>query len=63
MTEQTPDETAPADVHLEIGPYDDAERVEAPEWYDDEVNVGDLANALAEGEEPEGEPDEPEVTS
>lgn len=34
--------------HLEVEPYDDAERVEAPDWYDDTINVGDVANAEAE---------------
>lgn len=27
--------------HLVVEPYGDEERVEAPDWYDDTINVGD----------------------
>lgn len=36
----TPDEAE----HLTVEPYDDDEREQAPDWYDDDVNVGDVAN-------------------
>jgi hypothetical protein len=49
MTEQpeTPDVTddEPQEAHLEAAPYDESERVAAPDWYDDTINVGDVANA------------------
>lgn len=32
--------------HLEAVPYEESDRVEAPDWYDDTINVGDTANAL-----------------
>lgn len=34
----------PEAQHLDAQPYDDEERVEAPDWYDDTINVGDEAN-------------------
>lgn len=42
---ETPDDDAPEARHLDAEPYDEAERVTAPEWYDDTINVGDEANA------------------
>lgn len=51
------DQEKPEARHLEGEPYGDDDRVEAPDWYDDTINVGDAANALAqalanESEEP-----------
>ena len=43
-----PNEHPPMATHLEVEPYDDSERVQPPEWYDDTINVGDVANAEAE---------------
>jgi len=45
---QTPQEPQEDATHLDVEPYDETERVEAPDWYDDTVNVGDLANVEAE---------------
>ncbi len=47
-TPPAPDGENPEAQHLEAVPYDDTERVDAPDWYDDTTNVGDKANALAE---------------
>lgn len=35
----------PEAVHLEVVEYDESERVRAPAWYDDTINVGDVANS------------------
>jgi hypothetical protein len=40
-------EEMPEDQHLEVAPYEDTDRVEAPDWYDDTINVGDEANKEA----------------
>lgn len=34
-------------VHLEAKPYNEEDRIKPPDWYDDTVNVGELANAVA----------------
>ena len=31
----------PEGEHLTVHKYKDADRVEAPDWYDDNINVGD----------------------
>lgn len=41
----------PEAQHLEVQPYEEHERVERPEWYNDFINVGDGANAFAETQE------------
>ena len=41
---------APEVQHLEVEEYDDSDRVEAPEWYDDTIDIGDETNALVEEE-------------
>lgn len=47
----TPDEPEIVEArHLTAEPYDEAERVDPPGWYDDTINVGDESNA--EHEEP-----------
>lgn len=49
-TEPTPApevEDAPEAQHLEVEDYTEGDLVEAPEWYDDTVNVGDVANVEA----------------
>jgi hypothetical protein len=33
--------------HLIGEPYTEAERITPPDWYDDTINVGDVANAEA----------------
>lgn len=41
--------TSPPEArHLDVEPYGDDERVQAPDWYDDTINVGDVANAQAQ---------------
>ncbi len=34
--------------HLEVEPYEGQDLEDAPDWYDDTINVGDVANAEAE---------------
>ena len=42
------EQPAPVARYLEVEPYDEDERVEPPEWYDDTINVGDEANKKAQ---------------
>lgn len=36
---------APEARHLDVEEYPEDERVEAPPWYDDTINVGEVTNA------------------
>jgi hypothetical protein len=45
--DRKPDD-APEAEHLTVEAYTDDDRVEAPPWYDDTINVGDEANRDAE---------------
>lgn len=45
---ETPDKdetTTTEESHLIVGKYRDTDIVVAPDWYDDTINVGDVANA------------------
>lgn len=47
MVDEPTDEPTVEASHLIGEPYDDEERIEFPGWYDDTINVGEVANAEA----------------
>lgn len=51
MSEQPPEAQ-----HLQVEPYGEDQRVEAPDWYDDTINVGDVANEEDANRRPGGSP-------
>jgi hypothetical protein len=48
MADEPGDEPTVEASHLIGEPYTDDERIEFPDWYDDTINVGDVANAEAD---------------
>lgn len=44
MTDTPIPPAEPEASHLIVQPYDDADREDPPEWYDDTINVGDTSN-------------------